>query len=99
MGVFARLLGKSKATQETSAAEARTGAEPAGAEAEEVAQETTEDAATGSSEAKGAAGDRDEGTATEADAAKGAAAESAEIPKQQSAEKAADNDAGEGART
>ncbi|WP_435224726.1 hypothetical protein [Streptomyces sp. Tue6028] len=81
MGVFARLLRKSKATEEASTAEVRTGPREAGAEAEE---------AKASSE-----------TGVPATAQKTAATtaeEDVEIPQQQTADKAADNEAGEGAR-
>ncbi|MET8803272.1 hypothetical protein [Streptomyces sp. NPDC004546] len=95
MGVFARLLGRSKATPEASAAEAQAGAEPE-AEAEETG--SAEAKAAGSAEAKGPAGDghedaaaRSEDTADTADDA----SDGSGIPKQQSAEEAADS---EGAR-
>ncbi|MGW7494956.1 hypothetical protein ACWGKA_11715 [Streptomyces luteogriseus] len=92
MGVFARLLWRSKATAETPAAEAqadtaKAGPEPEAAEAAEVkgtdgAEEAVETAAEATSEAP---------ESTEP--------EGVDIPKQQSTEKAADNEAGEGART
>ena len=92
MGVFARLLRRSKATAETPAAEAQTDTAKAGPEAEaaEVA------------EAKGADGAEEAAeTAAEAttEASKSTEPEGVDIPKQQSTEKAADNEAGEGART
>ncbi|MFE5188503.1 hypothetical protein [Streptomyces sp. NPDC056628] len=84
MGVFARIFGRSKVSEEASSSEPEAGtgaAEPAaepsgpsGAEAEETAP-----AAAADSEGTGA----DDGV---------------EIPKQQSADEAADSDAGEGAR-
>jgi len=89
MGVFARLLRRSKAAEETSTAEAQAdtlSAEPAADEAAEV----TEPAEAGTEETAGS-------TVTEA--VEAVAAESVEIPQQQSADKAADSEAGEGART
>ncbi|MCX5261888.1 hypothetical protein OOK27_48540 [Streptomyces canus] len=110
MGVFARLLRRSKATEEASTAEAQADirtAEPAAEEAGEAkgstdakAEVETEPQAEGRTEAGVAepagAQDADGVTATEAveDAAEGV-----EIPKQQSADEAADREAGEGART
>ncbi|TQJ90468.1 hypothetical protein [Streptomyces sp. SLBN-31] len=89
MGVFARLLRRSNTTEEASPAEVPAAARTAGAEAEEAA------------EAKGSAGTEEragtESTATEAREA--GSDEGVEIPKQQSAEDAADSEAGEGART
>ncbi|MER5181924.1 hypothetical protein ABT009_26820 [Streptomyces sp. NPDC002896] len=83
MGVFARFLRRSKGTEEASTAEAPAELLTAGSGAE--AEE-----AKGSSEA--------ETEATPAADAEKNTAESVEIPKQQSAEEAADNEAGEGAR-
>jgi len=77
MGVFDRILRRSKATEEASTAEAQAAAQTAEPVAEEAAE--AERPAEGTVEA----------TATEA----------VDIPKQQSAEEAADNEAGEGART
>jgi hypothetical protein len=97
MGVFARLLGRSKATQEASAAEAQAGPEPEGAEA--AAAEPAEAEGAESAEARGSAGDgRDDETARPEAGTEGDATGSADIPKQQSAEEAADNEAGDGAR-
>ncbi|MFD4523470.1 hypothetical protein ACFWP7_05960 [Streptomyces sp. NPDC058470] len=88
MGVFARLLRRSKATEEASTAEVQADTVTAETEAE-VAEE-----AKGSSETK------TEGEATaETETAGAATTEDVEIPKQQTAEKAADSEAGEGART
>ncbi|WP_028802326.1 hypothetical protein [Streptomyces sp. 142MFCol3.1] len=84
MGVFARLLRKSKATEEASTAEVRTGPRGAGAEAEAV------------EEAKASSETGDPATAEKPAAT--AAEEDVEIPQQQTADKAADNEAGEGAR-
>ncbi|MFE2098388.1 MULTISPECIES: hypothetical protein [unclassified Streptomyces] len=91
MGVFARLLGRSKATQEAAPDEVQTGTESGAAEV--VAE------ADRAAEAKGSAEDGREGEAAEAKATESGAAESAEIPKQQSADAAADSEAGESART
>ncbi|PAZ14687.1 hypothetical protein CLM62_17145 [Streptomyces sp. SA15] len=87
MGVFARLLRRSKATEEASTAEAKADtptAEPAvqeAAEAKGSTEATTEDAV----EAKAAEADTD------------TADEGVEIPKQQSADEAADREAGDSA--
>jgi len=85
MGVFARFLRRSKGKEDASTAEAPAESLTAGSEAK--AEE-----AKGSSEAE-----------TKAEAAAAAedsknTAESVEIPKQQSADEAADNEAGEDAR-
>ncbi|MEU0220510.1 hypothetical protein ABZ281_38060 [Streptomyces sp. NPDC006265] len=92
MGVFARLLRRSKATAETPAAEAQNDTAKAGPEAE----------AAEAAEVKGADGAEEAAeTAAEAttEASKPTGPEGVDIPKQQSTEKAADNEAGEGART
>ncbi|MEU6181124.1 hypothetical protein [Streptomyces coeruleorubidus] len=90
MGVFARLLRRSKATEETPA-EAQTDKATAGTEAEETA---------GAEAAKGADGATEAAEPTaEAEAAETTETEGVDIPKQQSTDKAADNEAGEGART
>ncbi|WP_405923763.1 hypothetical protein [Streptomyces sp. NBC_00035] len=83
MGVFARLLRRSKTTEEASTAEVQADTLTAETEAE-VAEE-----------AKGSSETEDEATAETAGAA---TTDDVEIPKQQTAEKAADNEAGEGAR-
>ncbi|GGV85777.1 hypothetical protein [Streptomyces griseoloalbus] len=90
MGVFARIFRRSKATEETRTAEAGTD----GATAEPGAQD-----AAGAAEPKGSA-EAPEGVDPAVKEADGevTGTESVEIPKQQSSE-AADNDAGEGART
>ncbi|MFJ4938321.1 hypothetical protein ACIP8U_31270 [Streptomyces pseudovenezuelae] len=113
MGVFARLLRRSKATEEASTAETQAGIPTAESAAEEAAQ------AEGSTDVEGGAGTEvdspaeatDTATATATATAEGtdgstateagedAAAEGVEIPKQQSAAAAADHEAGEGART
>lgn len=84
MGVFARLLRRSKVAEEASTAEARADTRTAETEAE-VAEE-----AKGSSPI--------EGEATAEETAEADTAEDVDIPQQQTAEKAADNEAGEGAR-
>ncbi|MFF9117455.1 hypothetical protein ACF09Y_17915 [Streptomyces massasporeus] len=92
MGVFARLLRRSKATAETPAAEAQTDTAKAGPETE----------ATEAAETKGTGGAEEAAEpAAEAipEASKSTESEGVDIPKQQSTEKAADNEAGEGART
>ncbi|GAA2305354.1 hypothetical protein GCM10010234_55900 [Streptomyces hawaiiensis] len=96
MGVFARLLRRSKATAETPAAEAQNDTVKAGAEAETAGAQTAEAAQTA-----GTKGDDETPEAAEpaAEAAPEATeAEGVDIPKQQSTEQAADNEAGEGAR-
>ncbi|MFJ8054326.1 hypothetical protein [Streptomyces luteogriseus] len=94
MGVFARLLRRSKATAETPAAEAQTDTAKAGPEAE--ATEAAEAEAEGADGAEKAAETAAEATT---EASKSTEPEGVDIPKQQSTEKAADNEAGEGART
>ncbi|WP_328671903.1 hypothetical protein [Streptomyces sp. NBC_00328] len=73
MGVFERLLRRSKATEEAPAVEAR-----------------------GAVEAEGSSGNEGEATARTAGAT---AAEDAGIPRQQTPEEAADNEADKGSRT
>ncbi|MFC8147007.1 hypothetical protein ACFUKV_35515 [Streptomyces paradoxus] len=89
MGVFARLLRRSKATAETPAAEAQTDTAKAGPE-EEAAEAAEAKGTDGAGEAAEPAGEA---------AAEVTESEGVDIPKQQSTEKAADNEAGEGART
>ncbi|XUL91556.1 hypothetical protein ACQ86D_37255 [Streptomyces galilaeus] len=89
MGVFDRLLRRSKATEDASTADTQDGAETAEDLTAEAADEVSE------TEAGADAQEAAETTATEAVGA----ADGVEIPKQQSAEEAADNEAGEGART
>ncbi|OUD03226.1 hypothetical protein [Streptomyces swartbergensis] len=88
MGVFARLLRRSKATEEAPA-EAQAGKATAGTEAEETAGAEAAKGADGAAEAVESATAAAEVTETEG----------VDIPKQQSTDKAADNEAGEGART
>ncbi|MFK4102602.1 hypothetical protein ACI2L1_21455 [Streptomyces sp. NPDC019531] len=111
MGVFARLLRRSKATEEASTAETQAAtrtAEPTADEAAEVkgstgteGEGTTEagnKAETGPDVTETAAAEDAEGsTATEA--VDDGAFEDVEIPKQQSTDEAAEREAGEGART
>ncbi|MFG3246155.1 hypothetical protein [Streptomyces sp. NPDC048187] len=94
MGVFARLLRRSKGTEEASAAEARTDT-PNTEGAAEASTAETEAAETAD------AGSRDTAEDGEAagSAAEGGDPESVGIPKQQSAEEAVDNEADKGART
>ncbi|MEU9136719.1 hypothetical protein AB0D33_12250 [Streptomyces sp. NPDC048404] len=73
MGVFERLLRRSKATEEAPAVEAREAVETEGSSGDEGG-ETAETAET-------------------------AAAEDVGIPRQQTPEEAADNEAGKGSRT
>ncbi|MFI7351798.1 hypothetical protein ACIBSR_36780 [Streptomyces sp. NPDC049936] len=91
MGVFARLLRKSKNTEEASVTE--TGADAA--ETEQVAEETTAEAAeTAESGPRNTAETDEAATAPEA-----ADSDGVGIPKQQSAGEAVDNEADKGART
>ena len=90
MGVFARLLGRSKTTEEASTAD-----EQAVAVTDEPSAEETE-AAKGSPET--GSGAETEITAEKTEAVTVPAAEVVEIPKQQSAEEAADSETGGGAR-
>jgi hypothetical protein len=89
IGVFDRLLRRSKATEEASTADTQTDTQPAEDRTVEAAGEVSE------SEAGAGVQEAAETTATEVVEA----ADGVEIPKQQSAEAAADNEAGEGART
>ncbi|MFJ5772600.1 hypothetical protein [Streptomyces sp. NPDC093094] len=93
MGVFARLLRRSKTTEGASAAEARAAAPAAaGVDADEAEE------ASGTAKKPASA---DTGTVTGApvkESGTDAAADGVGIPRQQSAEEAADNEAGEGAR-
>lgn len=112
MGVFARLLGRSKATRETSAAEAQAGSEPETAEAaaaepaavepaevEPAEVQHAEPAKTeGPAEAEGPAGDGREDVTARTETGTDDVSGGADIPKQQSADEAADNEAGDGAR-
>ncbi|MGW1749396.1 hypothetical protein ACWCRD_28050 [Streptomyces sp. NPDC002092] len=89
MGVFARLLRRSKATEEASTAEAQADTPTAEPATEEAAE------AKGSAEAE----ELTEGEPEATEAVEPASGEAVEIPKQQSGEEAADRDAGEDART
>ncbi|MFC8247250.1 hypothetical protein [Streptomyces chartreusis] len=88
MGVFARLFRRSKATEEASTAEVQADTPTA----EQAAEETE---AKGSTEAQAEEAARP--SASESAPADGD--DGVEIPKQQSADEAADSEAGEGART
>ncbi|MEU1319586.1 hypothetical protein [Streptomyces tibetensis] len=96
MGVFARLLRRSKATAETPAAEAHNDTAKAGTEAETAGAQTAEAARTaaakGNDETPVAAEPAAEATPEVTES------EGVDIPKQQSTEQAADNEADEGAR-
>ncbi|MGW7237292.1 hypothetical protein [Streptomyces sp. NPDC054804] len=96
MGIFARFLGKKPKTTEEPHTEAPAVAEPDASAAEEVAEETA-----GASVAKGPgeAGGGSVEARTEPEPVAVTGAESTEIPQQQSAKEAADNEVGEGART
>ncbi|WP_030227694.1 hypothetical protein [Streptomyces sp. NRRL WC-3626] len=89
MGVFARIFRRSKATEETRAAEAR---------ADEAAAGTGTEDSTGAAEPKESAGAPESTGPAEHRAKEVPGTDTVEIPKQQSAE-AADSEAGEGART
>ncbi|WP_369180433.1 hypothetical protein [Streptomyces mutabilis] len=90
MGVFARLLRRSKTTEEASAEETRTDT----ADTERAAEETAEAVETADS------GPRNTSGSAEADeSAEAADADGVGIPKQQSAGEAVDNEADKGART
>ncbi|MDN0197557.1 hypothetical protein [Streptomyces sp. S.PNR 29] len=89
MGVFARLLRRWKATEEVPAAEKQADTPAAGSEAEEAAE--------GKGTAEAGAGEAVKPAATEA--AEDTDSDGVEIPRQQSADEAVDNEAGEGART
>ena len=98
MGVFARLLRRSKATEEASSAEAQAGTPSAGSEANEAADaKGPADAGTDS------ATETTTGTGTDTDAPATEAGETGSsdavgIPKQQSAVEAADSESDKGAR-
>ncbi|AIS00928.1 hypothetical protein [Streptomyces glaucescens] len=101
MGVFARLLRRSKATGEASNAEAQAGTPSAGSEANEAAD--TKDpagAGTGSAtETTGAGTGADPAAGVPApEAGESGSSDGVGIPKQQSAEEAADSEADKGAR-
>ncbi|OAH14696.1 hypothetical protein [Streptomyces jeddahensis] len=87
MGVFARFLRRSQGKEEASTVEVPT-------------ESPTAESGPDAEEAKGssAAGTKAEAEPTAAADAEKNTAESVEIPKQQSADEAADNEAGEGAR-
>ncbi|MDI3098677.1 hypothetical protein PS783_26765 [Streptomyces enissocaesilis] len=91
MGVFARLLRRSKTTEDASAVETRVDTPDAGGAVEERTAETVEAADPGP---------RDTVGSPEADQpAETAEADGVGIPKQQSAGEAVDNEADKGART
>ncbi|WP_426366609.1 hypothetical protein [Streptomyces sp. E-08] len=92
MGVFAMFRRKKQDAVETSAEETGAGTE-AGADLTAEAPKAPVEDGTGVADGTDGAEDVETGEVTA-----GAAAESVEIPKQQSAEAAADNEAGDGAR-
>lgn len=92
MGVFARFRKKSNSAENEPTAEVP-------AAATEGAEEAATDAVTGSADAAAAEPDRAPESADEAVAGPAAVAEEVDIPRQQSAQGAADNETGEGART
>jgi hypothetical protein len=92
MGVFARLLRRSKTTEEAATTEAQADAPKAEAEAQETAE------AKGSTKAEADARAEDAVEETAAAADEDTSGEGVDIPKQQSADEAADSEAGEGAR-
>ncbi|MEU1337593.1 hypothetical protein [Streptomyces sp. NPDC005827] len=100
MGVFARLLGrKPKATEEPDA-ETPAGTEPDGSEAASTAEEAAAEATAAKGTDEGDDGSAEAAAvATEPEPAAVTVVASTEIPRQQSAKEAADNEAGEGART
>ncbi|MEU6600804.1 hypothetical protein [Streptomyces flaveolus] len=95
MGVFARLLGRSKATPETSTTAVSAGTKPEETEAEAELVEARE---AGSAEAKDGSGVGHEDVAVRSDSGTDDASEGAGIPRQQAAGEAADSEAGEDAR-
>jgi hypothetical protein len=90
MGVFARIFRRSKAAEEASTAEAQADTPTA----EPAAEEATE--AKGEAEAKA---DEDTAQPVVSESVEADGDDGVEIPKQQSADEAADSEAGEGART
>ncbi|GAA3533034.1 hypothetical protein [Streptomyces osmaniensis] len=89
MGVFARLFRRSKATEEASTVEVQADTPTA----EQAAEETAEVKGSAEAQAEEAA----QPSASESVPADGD--DGVDIPKQQSADEAADSEAGEGART
>ncbi|MFD9392025.1 hypothetical protein ACFWBB_15235 [Streptomyces sp. NPDC060000] len=101
MGVLARLFRRSKATEETAEATEATGVDeaPVGPAADDAEAERPGEPT--SAQRPGEARDADEpeaGNTTEPEPVAVAATDGVEIPRQQSAEEAADSEAGEGAR-
>lgn len=97
MGVFARLLGRSKATEEASTAAVQSDTQTADSEAEVTEEAKGSSEKSEGSESQGGSGSDGGVAATEP--AETTAKDDVEIPQQQTAEKAADNEAGESART
>ncbi|MCX4659710.1 hypothetical protein OG711_10580 [Streptomyces uncialis] len=107
MSVFARFLRKPKGAEEASTAKAADVTPAADAPAEEgsapsaasdAPEARTEDAPRSDVQEKSAKAAQTPDAAGCCTSRTGAVAEPVEIPKQQSAEQAADNEAGEGAR-
>ncbi|MFD4599954.1 hypothetical protein ACFWPQ_18240 [Streptomyces sp. NPDC058464] len=98
MGVFARFLGKKPKASEEPDTKVPAGAEPDGPGPEDVAADAAEEAAEAATKGSGEDDGRGADARTETERT-AVAADSTEIPKQQSAKEAADNEAGEGART
>ncbi|MCT9010221.1 hypothetical protein [Streptomyces rhizosphaerihabitans] len=96
MGVFERLLRRSRATEKAPTAEVRAAAQPVAAEAEMTTEAEVTTEAKGSSETKDSPVNEGEATAGTAGAV---TTEDVDIPKQQTAEQAADNEAGKGSPT
>ncbi|MFF0161009.1 hypothetical protein ACFYRY_26255 [Streptomyces sp. NPDC005263] len=95
MGVFARLLRRSKTTEEAATAEAGTDASTA----EAAAQEPAEVKGSSENEVEADARTEDAVEETATPSTEDSAGDGVEIPKQQSAEEVADSGAGESART
>lgn len=95
MGVFARLLRRSKATEEASVAEAQADTTTAGPGAEEAAEAkgSAEAGVVERTEAEAEAEQTVAQTRTVAQTAEADSGDGVEIPKQQSAEEAADSEA------
>ncbi|MFJ2698177.1 hypothetical protein ACIO5Z_18330 [Streptomyces rochei] len=97
MGVFARLLRRSKTTEDASAEETRVDTPEAGGAVEERTAETVEAADPGPRDTAGSPEADQPAEASEASEA--SEADGVGIPKQQSAGEAVDNEADKGART
>ena len=101
MGIFTRFLRRSKAAEEAPTAEAtEQGTTSTAAEVAAEGPEETKgsDEAKGSPETAGPEAEAEGDACDRARAEESSASDDVEIPQQQTAEKAADNEAGEGAR-